>query len=237
MHFAGTAALASLYFRPVERQLKERLIGAAVLIAVAVALVPEMFSGSASRVASSEQNLDITTETDSSASSGQLKTFHIQLQDRVAAAPQAEAPDSNTATSGSSASTAKSAAAESASEASLAVNTPAVNTAASSARSLLIPSAAKAPQAAAATGKPPSVAETNAWVVQIGSFGSDLKAKRIVVDLKAKNYPAYSGTVTANGKPLFRVRVGPIADRTSADSVLKRLKGEFPDASVMPQGR
>jgi len=67
--------------------------------------------------------------------------------------------------------------------------------------------------------------------------GAEAKAKQIAASLKAKDYPAYSGPVTANGKTLFRVRVGPFADRAAADELLKRVKAEYRDASVVPQAR
>src|ERR1044071_2880247 len=42
---ADRSACSSLYSAPVERPLKERLVGAAVLMAAAVILIPEMLSG------------------------------------------------------------------------------------------------------------------------------------------------------------------------------------------------
>ncbi|HEX2583540.1 MAG TPA: hypothetical protein VHL14_00290, partial [Steroidobacteraceae bacterium] len=67
-----------------ERQLKERLVGAAVLIAVAVIMVPEMFSGSGSH--ESENSKPPGNESSASSDSGQVKTYRIELQQREGSA-------------------------------------------------------------------------------------------------------------------------------------------------------
>lgn len=240
-----------------ERQLKERLIGAAVLVAVAVVLVPEMFSGSASRVASATQTaaVNLAAETDSSTSSGQLKTFHIQLQDRdIATAPVAAPAASSAAAAETSEPDASAPTAAATNAESLAMN----NSSASASSASPSTTAAKgnvlkgsiSVASNVATSKPseavsvkaepinkPAPTDAKGWVVQIGSFSAEAKAKQIAASLKAKDYPAYSGPVTAKGKTLFRVRVGPLAERAAADELLKRLKGEYRDASVVPQGR
>lgn len=237
---------------PVERQLKERLIGAAVLVVVAVLLVPEIFSGSAQHGVTNAADNAANIDADSSASSGQLKTYHLQLQDRgetipaAAVEPSATVATSNIASSAEALnqpssrpsvdqSVSESADARSSTSAPVAL---AANMATSSAASSV---GAKPAPVIAAEAKPaqplkkPVPDAKGGWVVQIGSFGAEPKAKQIVDNLKAKDYPAYSGLVTVNGKTLHRVRIGPLAERSAADALLKKLKGAYPDASVVPR--
>lgn len=226
-----------------ERQVKERLIGAAVLVAAAVVLVPEIFSGSAVRTAPTEYASSAaahaTEQTDSSTSSGQLKTYRIQLQEGSAPpSPATELPPAVPAheevLASSSASSDVSSASSSSSSAapSKPVGKPQGLAASSSAPS-------KAPEPKATPVSAPAKPVSNngkGWVVQIGSFGTDAKARQIVGSLKAHDFPAYSGAITVNGKTLYRVRVGPLGERSAADALLKKLKGGYPDASVLPAG-
>lgn len=236
---------------PVERQLKERLIGAAVLVVVAVLLVPEIFSGSAQHGVTNAADNAANIDADSSASSGQLKTYHLQLQDRGETIPAAAVEPSATVATSNIASPAE-ALNQPSSRPSVNQSVSESTDARSSTSAPVALAANMAPSSAASVGaKPAPVIAAEAkpaqplkkpvpdakggWVVQIGSFGAEPKAKQIVDNLKAKDYPAYSGLVTVNGKTLHRVRIGPLAERSAADALLKKLKGAYPDASVVPR--
>lgn len=69
------------------------------------------------------------------------------------------------------------------------------------------------------------------YVIQVGAFSDAAKAARLADELKAKGFPAYterSGSVT-------RVRVGPVAGRTAADSAAARLKAAGHQAVLQPR--
>jgi DedD protein len=232
----------------VERQLKERLIGAAVLVAIAVIMVPEMFSGPRSH---SEVAVD-----SASASSGQIKTYQIELQSahsgaatslaavqepvaQPAAQPRDETPPANERDG------VESSGASSSASAAPVANPPRIVT--SSSVSAANESAPTAPKPAAKP-KPESVAETSAkpamtnkqdgeWVVQVGSFGGEDKARQIVAKLKGQGQPAYLGKVTVGGKTLYRVRVGTMPSRAAADAALQKIKASYPEASVAQANR
>lgn len=224
-----------------ERQLKERLIGAAVLVAVAVVMVPEMFSGPHSH---SEPSADA-----SSASSGQIKTYHIELQSAhsaEAAAPVAvEAPAAqprDEAPSGPATSNVVSTSSNSVSSVS--------SSTASASSSTSRPDTGPAPAATKPAAKPASTPEQvpnkavlvakpaeGDWTVQVGSFATQDKAHQIVGKLKEQGYPAYLGKVTVGGKTLYRVRVGATPTRAAAESTLQKLKATYPGASVVPANR
>ena len=83
------------------------------------------------------------------------------------------------------------------------------------------PESAPAPaQAPVAESRPASV-ETG-FAVQIGSFASRANAEGLVVKLGKGGFPAFISP-TGNGRKLYRVRVGPVADRASAQQLAARL--------------
>lgn len=88
------------------------------------------------------------------------------------------------------------------------------------------PSAKPAEKAAATTpAKPdaPAVPTVSGWFVQVNAFKSRDNAERQVARLKAKGFSA--AAVSPSGG-LFRVRVGPFAQRSEADQVAARLQRE-----------
>lgn len=213
-----------------ERQLKERLIGAAVLVAAAVVMVPEMFSGPRSH---SEQAV-----ASSSAGSGQIKTYHIELQSAhsaestpvaVVEAPAPQPRDEATAPALVNA-------AESSSAASVSSQPPSIPEPVAPAAKAVTP-IAPAPSEAPVKASPGAKPAEGDWAVQVGSFAAQDKARQIVGKLKDQGYPAYLGTVTVGGKTLYRVRVGAMPKRAAAEATLQKLKSTYPGASVVPASR
>lgn len=220
-----------------ERQLKERLIGAAVLLAVAVIMVPEMFSGGHSRAPS----VDGSTQP--------LQTYRIDLQaakrevvepDPVKVAAPAERPQSEA----QSQATSNRSLAESSSSQSLAASQP--ETQPSEVQAPASKAAAKPPEVKMAEAKsastapePKSVASeaANEWQVQVGSFGTETKARQIATALKAQGFASTVAPVKVADKTLYRVRVAAGVQRTSADAMLHKLKDAYPGASVVAANR
>ncbi len=81
--------------------------------------------------------------------------------------------------------------------------------------------AATDPAATAAPALPPTTAAGD-YAVHFGAYASRKGADTVVALAKAAQLPAYSEAATVNGKPAFRVRIGPYATRAEAESV--RLK-------------
>ena len=79
-----------------------------------------------------------------------------------------------------------------------------------------------APDAAPATVKP-GVAAGN-YAVNVGSFSNLGNANALVARLKAAGLPVTSEKVKLNGGDALRIRVGPYADRTTAEAA--RLRAE-----------
>jgi DedD protein len=56
------------------------------------------------------------------------------------------------------------------------------------------------------------------WFVQLGSFGSEANAKRLAAEVKALGWDAQLSRHAAGGKTMHRVRVGPLPTRSKADA-------------------
>jgi DedD protein len=87
------------------------------------------------------------------------------------------------------------------------------------------PSATPKP-ALAAAGPKPVPAGTSAWVVQVASLGSSEAARKLQDELRGKGYSAFVEQAVVGGKQYYRVRVGPEIDRAKADRVASKLEGE-----------
>ena len=82
-----------------------------------------------------------------------------------------------------------------------------------------------APVAApAAAVTPPPAAKAGGYILQAGSFRSATDADGLKAQLALLGYQASVQTVTINQDTYHRVRVGPYADRVSADAARERLR-------------
>ena len=80
------------------------------------------------------------------------------------------------------------------------------------------------PQPAAPQPAAPQPAQNNQFIVQLGSFTQQDNAQRMVDTLKQKDYQAFLESVTGEAGTVHRVRVGPFSDRTVAETVKARLE-------------
>jgi cell division protein FtsN len=72
------------------------------------------------------------------------------------------------------------------------------------------------------------------WAVQVGSFASQTNAERLSRQLKTEGFATYviAGGI-GHGAALYRVRVGPLPDRASAERTISRLGKVGHSASVI----
>ncbi len=64
----------------------------------------------------------------------------------------------------------------------------------------------------------------SAWIIQLGSFTSEENAQSLNEKLRKSGYPAFVEPLKTNGQISYRVRVGPEIKRSEAESLLKMLK-------------
>ena len=65
---------------------------------------------------------------------------------------------------------------------------------------------------------PPTAAAGN-YAVNFGAYGSEADADAVIAHLKKSNLPGFRQADTINGRPAWRVRIGPYADRAQAELV------------------
>lgn len=242
--------------------MKERLTGAIILVVLIVLLVPELLSGPKGPATASPA---AATAASAASEEPPLRSYTINLGDdshpQTAAPPSgpsmpqptpsdqsasasadAEAPP----TSSDSANTApppstpspsipqvasKPAPAHSETNA-VAVKPAPPKSAARTARTS--PPAAKATHGAGpAAGH--SESRSGAWGVQLGVFASHENAERLAGEVRAKGFKTSVAPVTSGSRKLYRVRVGPAADRAGAQDLQARLKAAGrPAGTVVP---
>ena len=200
-----------------ESRLKERLTGAAILVALIVLLVPEMFHGQRGDVAataSSGEGPPVRSYT-IDLSNGPART--APLQSTPATPTSGAAPDNATESSPPPA-------------APIAAPTPAPGGAAArsstSAASKAPPSTAPmAPASGSHTGN-------GAWSVQLGIFAQHENAEKLMHSAQVKGFAASISERDAKG--LYHVQVGNLGDHAAAQTLQGRLHDQGFAAALVP---
>lgn len=141
--------------------LKQRLVGAIVLIALAVIFLPMLLDGSGQP---------------------ESHTVGVEIPERVEApASQFDAPDVE-------------------SELSAGEPEPAIDS--------------------EAAGEPAA----SGWVVQVGSFAREANAVVLRDRLRDEGFAAFVSEGVADGEPVWRVRVGPLAEESEARQIAREIR-------------
>jgi DedD protein len=219
-----------------DQSLKARLIGATVLVILAVLLIPELLSGRKSVTSPAQEApaVDRRTITIDIGKSG--GTMTAPAASRPQPSP-VEAPTSAGPTPGHSpvAQGDTAAAGQAAGDQREAAGGPAKVTAAAEQN---VPKAAETP----GSPSPPPAARTapeaggggsGTYFVQVGAFSSAESARKLVAQLSADGFQVRVSPVSRGGKTLHRVRVGPASSRTDAQQLAERLKARGLPASLV----
>ena len=208
--------------------LKQRLLGAAVLIALAVIFVPMFLSGPPPKQTSETVSLDIPNAPERKF---ETRTLPLAVPNVTAPAssapavpittPPAMIPDSNhVATVDTHAPLRTDAAPETNATPAKPATPSAVATAVTPASGAVKP----------ATPSAMAVAENGRFTVNLGIYADRAHADALVQNIKKLGLPVMVEATEYQGKPGQRVRVGPFADRASAESA--RLKIKASDAKL-----
>lgn len=209
-----------------DKALKQRLVGASVLVALAVVVLPMLLSG---QQGSPQESRRIELPPKPPELSFETRRFPIGDQD--SSQPSVVTPPPSEEQPGTS---------EPAPEASQQANKPAAATG--------VPkeSVAKPPETAIDMAQPPveAVAESSKpaasptapadnssgrYLVQVASFSGAGNANRLAEKLRNQHLPVLMDTVDSTGGRLYRVRVGPYASSADADTAIGAVKTNMPD--------
>jgi DedD protein len=75
---------------------------------------------------------------------------------------------------------------------------------------------------------------TGMWAVQLGSFGNQQNAERLAADLRKQGFAAFLSQLSTGSGELHRVRIGPQKDRESAEAMAERLAKAGHKGQVVP---
>ena len=79
------------------------------------------------------------------------------------------------------------------------------------------------PEAEKPAEKPAASSTTGMWAVQLGSFSNKDNAEKLAADLRKQGYAAFLSQLETGSGTLHRVRIGPQKDRESAEAMAARL--------------
>jgi DedD protein len=216
-------------------KVKERLTGAIILVALIVLLVPELLTGP----------VRTTTRAAAVASSTEgppLLSYTIKLGDDARARSAAPAASGPAQPSPLTANAAADPAATAAPPAPAGATTPVEPAAPAAAAPAAVAPAAVAPAAATALPAPAAAgpgsksaaaAPGAGWVVQLGSFASHANAEQLARKVHAQGFTV-SVSQGSRGRRLYRVRVGPVADRPAALQLAQRLRASGHSGAIVP---
>ena len=75
---------------------------------------------------------------------------------------------------------------------------------------------------------------TGMWVVQLGSFEDQANAEGLAADLRKQGFAAFLSQLSTSSGQLHRVRIGPQKDRESAEAMAERLAKAGHKGQVVP---
>ena len=215
-----------------DQGLKERLVGAAVLVAIAVWLVPWVLDGPEAPLETGRSSLQLPAAEEPMP----MRTQTLRLGDApeetpatVAAPPPAVAPEPVVAAEPPPVDD----------TAALTANPPSEAPVVAAVRPEPQPEraapAAAAPAPAATPPKPaPAPAASGDWTVQLGSFGEEANARRVAQRAGTFGHKSEVSPIRSNGRTLYRVRVTPARSRAEADAAASALKAHgLADARVV----
>jgi DedD protein len=246
----ASATLGTGGFGPIlGGQVKERLTGAIILVALMVLLVPELLTGpirSAPRAAAlataaggaplRSYTIDLAEENHSR--SAAASAGGPQQPTPLATAPQAESgsaeaqgvPSTPLSTAATSGATTQPNPAASGSAGAGAGSTGGHT----AARASYAGASSAGTEAAAGGARASAAGASGAWVVQLGSFASRDNADRLAQQVRSQGF-AVSVSQSSSGRHLYRVRVGAAHDRAAAVALAARLRALGHTGTVEPR--
>lgn len=197
-----------------DRALKERIIGAVVLVLFVVLVVPVFLDGPA-------DNSEILSERVPLPGHSEQKVQTIVLdRDRKEPVPaaQSSAPSEASPEPQPKVATAP---------VPIAQNSPAVEKKPADENQ-------DKPVPAPVAESPATTSATGMWAVQLGSFGDQENAERLAADLRKQGFAAFLSQLSTGDGQLHRVRIGPQKDRESAEAMAERLAKVGHAGQVVP---
>ena len=225
-----------------DRALKERVIGAAALVAIAVLVVPVFLDGPSTDAEIVSESVTLPGQ-DEQARKRQTIVLERDRDQPVPVSGTRKSQETTAAEKLAADDAARKAAAAAQVEpdsgpAGTAKAPPARQDERVPAPHEPKPAATTVAKAETKTGTPGATAATESatgmWAVQLGSFSDQANAERLAANLRREGYAAFLSRHETSSGSLHRVRVGPQKDRQSAETVASKLGGNGHKGQVVP---
>ncbi len=204
--------------------LKQRLLGAAVLIALAVIFVPMFLSNSPQKQESTTTSLDLPPAPDRKYETRTLPVGEPSAP--VPATPVPAADDANKIVTVDTNAPPK-------------VDAHPEDNAPSPVVAVVPKPAATPPKSMPAEPEPAAPASASGrFHVNLGIYADQAHANTLIGNVKKLGFVAYAEPTQYQGKPALRVRVGPFADRAAAETARLKIKQAEPKvpSSIVDSG-
>lgn len=199
-----------------DMRLKERLIGATVLVLAAVLFIPMVLDGP-----DPNGRVSQTVPLPAPESEDERRTVRIDLAAQDTAPPQALAPSGAREPVSVDLVPQQEQAAESASSAS---STMTASPTGPASPPVAQPEPESIPASASSEPEPASGTPDAPWTVQAGSFTQQDNAETLAAELRKLGFPAYVSRFDDGGRLHFRVRVGGYPSRDAAQSKADEIR-------------
>lgn len=188
-----------------DRALKERIIGAAVLVVFVVLVVPVFLDGPPEMGEVVSERVPLPGQ----ATSEDSRTVVLERdrKEPVPASAEQAAPERRQQTT----------------------RQPQPVVAAQPSPEPTKPAPTPVPQTTPATSS-----TTGMWAVQLGSFSNQENAEGLAADLRKQGFAAFLSQLSTDTGQLHRVRIGPQKDRESAEAMAARLQKAGHKGQVVP---
>lgn len=218
-----------------DRALKERVVGATVLVVIAVLVVPVFLDGSTEEVGMVTETVTLPGQSDQDT---RRQTIVLE-RDREQPVPLPGSTERTQRDPSPSTTKAPSPAVTEARKrtpvsppVSEPKATPAEKKATETAKTP--PPTSKPAATTPAPAAPAQDSATGMWAVQLGSFSNQANAENLAAALRKQGYAAFLSRVQTSASTLHRVRVGPQQNRESAEKVATQLSGDGHKGQVVP---
>ena len=213
-----------------DKALKQRLVGASVLIILAVIILPMLLSGRSETLKQESRQIELPAKPDEL--SIETRRFPVGVPDKPVPEVISSEPDSSgqqqvSVQQADEAVTGTADPDETGSE-NVAPATPASEVEKPPAVTSITLSSGR--QQDLNVSQADNVAsDSPRYLVQVASFSSEKRANALADKLRADNFPVLMDVVDRTAGLLHRVRVGPYSERADADAVVASLSAEIKD--------
>lgn len=228
-----------------DKALKQRLVGASVLIILAVIVLPMLLSGRSDTLNTESRQIELPPQPKEL--SFETRRFPVGIPDKPVTAVAQKSDEQNSGETLSLQQDEESAepqpSEKSPEESAVTVTSPddlATDSEAPATDTVVAPPAVttitlKAPETTEIVKLEPEISKgtqgRGRYLVQVASFSSEKRANAMAAELRTEKMPVVMDVVDRTAGRLHRVRVGPYAERSDADAVVRQIKSINKDLS------